>query len=200
MRLDLQVQSQLYVGLFERELHPWITRLSQGVRCVVDIGAGDGEYSLFGLAKTNADRVLAFEPSFEMCRRLRENVNHSPRPERLQIYQTAIGSTDTPTQTSVATLAQRVLVPCLLKMDIDGGEANVLRLASEHLLAINGLRWIVETHSKSLEDACAAIFTQAGYSVQTIPNAWWRRVIPEQRVSPHNRWLVALNESTELFF
>src|SRR5262245_5267272 len=61
--LDLSCQTQVYLGLAERETHPWIKRLSRGIASAVDIGAADGEYALYFLARTNAKRIYSFEPS-----------------------------------------------------------------------------------------------------------------------------------------
>ena len=48
-------------------------------------------------------------------------------------------------------LAPAIALPCLVKkVDIDGGEADLLRGAAALLQAAQ-VRWIVEIHSKSLE-------------------------------------------------
>src|SRR3989442_1787852 len=75
MHLDLRTQTQFYLGLFERELYPWVTRFATGVRNVVDIGAAQGEYTLFALLKTNAERVIAFEPSPQAVEHLQRNLD-----------------------------------------------------------------------------------------------------------------------------
>ncbi len=36
MELDLKTQFQFYLGTFERELYPWITSLSDGIRSPID--------------------------------------------------------------------------------------------------------------------------------------------------------------------
>ena len=46
MELNLQGQTQVYLGLFEREVHPWVTELSQGIHTAIDIGSAQGEYLL----------------------------------------------------------------------------------------------------------------------------------------------------------
>jgi predicted RNA methylase len=63
MELDLMCQTQLYLGLFERELYKWVAKLSTDINTAIDIGAGEGEYTLQLLAKTSAKKVFAFEPS-----------------------------------------------------------------------------------------------------------------------------------------
>src|SRR4051794_17444067 len=84
----------------------------------------------------------------------------------------------------------RLPVPILLKIDVDGGEIEVLRGAHQLLNSRQALL-VVETHSKQLEDACAGLLIDAGYDVRIARNGWYRCLIPEQRQSAHNRWLVA---------
>ena len=84
-----------------------------------------------------------------------------------------------------------------MKMDIDGGEAAVLNAAaSSGFLQMRPLRWIIETHSVSLEELCVSILESNGYRARIIPNAWWRTVVPELRVSEQNRWLAAVNDGS----
>jgi hypothetical protein len=196
MHLDLRTQTQFYLGLFERELHPWMVLFSKNVRSVVDIGAADGEYTLFALLKTNAERVMTFEPSSEAVEHLQRNLdaNGLADCDRLDLHARFVGSADSPSSISIDALCDSILTPCLLKMDIDGGEAELLGAASTRLLGVSGLPWVIETHSISLEKACASILRTHGYRTRIIPNAWWRALIPEQRVSEQNRWLVATND------
>jgi hypothetical protein len=76
-------------------------------------------------------------------------------------------------------------------MDVDGGEEEVLDGAGA-MLRTGQVRWLIETHSADLERACARRLTEHGYRVVLVRNAWWRALVPEQRPSSHNRWLVAL--------
>ena len=62
MELDLTNQMQFYVGLHERELYPWVVDFSRGIRTAIDVGAGEGEYSLYFGKKTSAERIYIFEP------------------------------------------------------------------------------------------------------------------------------------------
>ena|SRR2546428_2661464 len=80
--------------------------------------------------------------------------------------------------------------PILLKVDIDGGEANLLESA-EGCKYLQDLRWVIETHSKELEGQCIHWLRFHGYDTRIIRNAFWRCILPEQRPLAHNRWLVA---------
>src|SRR5260370_30011519 len=103
MCLDLRTQSQIYVGLFERELHPWVTRFSKGIRSVVDIGAAHGEYTLYALLKTSAERGIAFEPDRNVIEHLNRNLrsNGLEKSRKLDLHTTFLGSNNGPDRISV---------------------------------------------------------------------------------------------------
>jgi hypothetical protein len=191
MELDLRIQSQFYLGLFEREVYSWLHHLSRGIGTAIDIGAADGEYTLYFLTRTNAQRVLTFEPSSETRPRLLQNLmlNGMQRSPRLSLVSQFVGSNRSG-ETSLDMIMPLVSAPTLIKLDIDGGEVEVLRGATR-LLALPDTRWLIETHTQQLEDECIAILQKAGFETKVVPQAWWRLVVPEMRASAENRWLVA---------
>jgi hypothetical protein len=77
-----------------------------------------------------------------------------------------------------------------VKIDIDGGERDLLSNFPE-LLALSGLRWIIEVHSAELESDGLRMLRRNGYTARVIRNAWWRRITGEQRPLSLNRWIVA---------
>ena len=192
MSLSLQHQTQIYFGLFEREVHPWLVRLSGGIQTAIDIGADEGEHTLFFLRRTNAARVLAFEPNPESLPLLRENLRLNGLTEsgRLELSTSMVGPSDDASKVSLDSLVGSIWLPCFIKMDVDGAEVEILEGAAK-LKALSGIRWLIETHSKSLEDQCIAQLKAAGFETQIIRNAWWRALIPELRPIEHNRWLAA---------
>lgn len=62
LNLDLQHQTQVYLGLWERETYGYLRRAAEECEWMVDIGAGHGELCLFFLKRSGARRVIAFEP------------------------------------------------------------------------------------------------------------------------------------------
>ena len=46
------------------------------------------------------------------------------------------------------------------------------------------------------ERDCVAFLQSAGYRMKIISQGWWRAILPENRPSLHNRWLVAWKEPT----
>jgi hypothetical protein len=192
MGLSLRSQTQVYIGLFERETHPWLNRLSKGISTAIDIGVAEGEYTIYFLTKTKATKVFAFEPDVSCTSFLHENLalNGVDQSARLEISTRFVGASDTAQEIRLDSLAASVHVPCIAKMDVDGAEEQILR-GARTFNSLPGVRWLIETHSKELEVACEGILTAAGFHTRIIPNAWWRLFIPEMRPGAHNRWLAA---------
>jgi hypothetical protein len=195
MNLDLAYETQMFFGLAEREIHPALRKFSTDARTAVDVGAAFGEYVLFFLKRTPAKRVFAFEPEPQMRVPLHDNLelNGLQRDPRLQFSSQYVGTTNDERTTMLDSLVDQIEPPCIVKVDVDGAELKVLEGATR-LLSTKGIRWIIETHSKQLEDECVALFHSAGYDTHVIPNAWWRLFLPEQRPIEHNRWLLATKE------
>jgi hypothetical protein len=143
MALSLRHQSQIYLGLFEREVHPWLGQLTHGIRTAIDIGADSGEYTLFFLRRTDAEKVLAFEPNPEALPRLRENLqlNSLPESNRLELSAVMVGDSDGASKVSLDSLAGSMQLPCLIKMDVDGSEGEILKGAAK-LNSLGGVRWL----------------------------------------------------------
>lgn len=198
MELDLTCQAQLYLGIFEREVYKWARRLSTGINCAIDIGAGEGEYVIYFLARTTAKKIFAFEPSQIGQSRLISNLalNGLADDSRLNISAKFVGSSDGESTCTLNSLSPRILSPALIKIDVDGREVDILRGASG-LIDRSDIRWIVETHSQQLEEECIRIFKMAGYVATIVDNAWYRLFIPELRPIPQNRWLVAVRKTGE---
>lgn len=96
MELDFSFQTQLYLGLFEREMYPWLKEFSQGIHTAIDIGAGYGEYTLYFLTKTPAHQVFSFEPSRDMQECLFANLelNSLANDTRLHLSSKFVGRLD----------------------------------------------------------------------------------------------------------
>jgi hypothetical protein len=150
------------------------------------------------LLKTSAEHVFSFDPDPRAVACLQRNLesNGLQGSPKLSLSKTYVGSSNGPGRISADTLASSLVAPCFLKVDIDGGEGDLLRAASSRLLHMNQLRWIVETHSAALEQECNGILLSHGYVTRIVPNAWWRAIIPEQRPGEQNRWLIATNDGT----
>ena len=194
MELDFASKTQRYWGFDERELVKTFRRLIPTCQSLIDIGANDGYYTLAFL-KSSAQRIIACEP-YPAKEQLLVNVkaNGYDRDPRFHLEQRPVGLEEG--FVSIAELVKDLPAPIFLKVDIDGGEADLLKSAegSERLM---DLRWLIETHSKELEEQCIAWLEGHGYKTQIIPNARWRMILPEERLLEHNRWLVAVPRVVE---
>jgi hypothetical protein len=133
--------------------------------------------------------------AYRALRELEQNLalNDLAANERLKIDARMVGASIAQDWTTLDSLAASIVPPCLIKVDIDGGERDLLSGASR-CLALPGMRWIIEVHSKALEQDCLRALTEVGYHVEIVPNAWWRNVIPELRPGELNHWLVAYRD------
>jgi len=196
MDLDLEHQSQRWLGLQERELYGWLRRLSADVQTAVDVGANDGMYTLYFLARTPAAKVVAVEPDAGSRDLLHRNLalNGFADDSRLQVVQKFVGDSCDRECVTLDSLLPSLRLPCLVKVDIDGGELGLLRGAKD-LLGAGDVRWIIEVHSSKLESDCLQIVQEAGYRTTVVPNAWWRILLPELRPGELNRWFVAVRST-----
>lgn len=192
MDLDLKRQAQIYLGLYERELYPWLRRLGRDAASALDIGASDGPYSLYFLKRTNARAVYAFEPDPAARELLAANLqlNDLHTDPRMQLSGAPVGSGKTPGTIALDSLLGSIPLPCVAKVDVEGYEADVLEGAPA-LLAAGRVSWIIETHSRPLEQTCIRLLERHHLTVRVVSPAWWRFAVPEARPIPHNRWLVA---------
>ena len=191
LEMDLRHQTQLFLGLHEREVYRDLRALAGGIRSAVDIGAAEGEYALFFLIRTNALTVLAVEPAAELRDAMRRNADSNPHHRgQLKICPYFVGEVDDQERRTLDTIAGSLAGPCLVKVDVDGGEMDVLR-GAQAMLTRSDVRWLIETHSQELEQQCIEILSTTGHKSHVVRNAWWRIAIPENRPVTHNRWLVA---------
>jgi hypothetical protein len=196
MELDFAHHTQRWLGLQERELYGWFRRLSGGIRTAIDVGASEGMYTLYFLAKTPAERVLAFEPSADGLRQLKTNLalNGLDGDPRLEIVPKRVGSSANKERATLDSFAERIHQPCLVKVDIDGGEVSLLE-GARALLDSSETRWIVEVHSSALQKKCLEILRAANYRTLVVRNAWWRHFLPELRPGELNHWIIALPQT-----
>ena len=188
MELDLAHQSQRYWGLDERELVAAFRRLIPSCRSLIDVGANDGYYTMAFL-QSKAERVVACEPGPAMEQLLANaRANGYETGERFIAERRFVGACAD--CISIAELVRNLPRPIFLKVDIDGGELELLQSA-ESCDCLSDLHWLIETHSKELEEQCIEWLQSHGYKTRIIYNASWRVLLPEQRPIPHNRWLVA---------
>ncbi len=190
--LDFAHHTQRWLGLQERELNGWFRRLSGGIRTAMDVGANDGLYTLYFLAKTPAQRVFAFEPASDSIEQMKKNLalNGFENDPRFVLVTQMVGAVASGQSVTLDSYLDRIQFPCLVKVDIDGGEVLLLEGARQ-LLASKGVYWIIEVHSPALQEKCLEILRLANYRAVVVRNAWWRHLVPELRPGELNQWIVA---------
>lgn len=195
LELDYSCQSQVVFGLAEREVMGHLKRLCRSIGTAVDIGVGDGEYAIYFLLRTNARKVYAIEPSESAWRTIPRNLdmNGLSGDPRFQGIRGFAGERPEGETVRLDDVLDGAEGPIFVKVDVDGGEGEVLR-GARLLLDRTDVRWLVETHSPGLEREVMDILAAQGYKTKIIRNAWWRWFVPERRQSPHNRWCVAWKE------
>lgn len=193
---------EYWLGLYESELAHWLRRFCRpGTRCV-DVG---GHYAYYALtfAKLTQAPVYSYEPNPDAVARSRRNLALNPTlAELIELRSVGVGSRSGP---GLVTLDADLLPAArrtedtawLLKIDVDGPEAEVLGGAADFLADIRP-HVIVETHWQGLEDACGCLLVEAGYSPRVVTQ---RKLFPGDRswppgASTHNRWLVAAGSAT----
>jgi hypothetical protein len=184
--IDPACETLLWLGLYERETYPWLRKEGRKARTGIDVGAGHGELTLWLLRHRSMKQVYAFEPDAQRWAKFEANLAANPLDPDISLelsHEFFMGSKAKET-------VQKAQEPILLKIDIDGGEYDLLRELQEELRN-KDVHILLEVHSMELNEKCRVLLEGIDYKVSEIPMAWWRKFIPEQRPLGFNQWLVA---------
>lgn len=195
MRIDLHSASLIWLGLYEKETHQALRSLIHGCRSFIDLGAGHGELVCYLLRYQPGAPVIAVEPDPTALGYLMGAVrlNHTDIPGTLSVLSFYCGTGGPKPNKSLSDIARDLPTstrPTLVKIDVDGPEADILAESSAWI-EINRPRFFIETHSPDAESRIIELLTSFRYEVTIIHPAWWRRFLPEYRPITHNRWLCA---------
>ncbi len=190
LSLDPSCEMGLWLGTYEAETTPWLRRAGSTARSLVDVGAGYGELTVWGLKQPRMERVLAYDPKPERWPVFRENLalNGLTGDPRLLASEDWFLGADDPA--AAERLFAELPEPVLVKIDVDGGEEIILE-RMRRVLFSRRLLLLVETHSPELDAACHDLLRDDGYRVHRITPAWWRCLVREQRPIGFNQWIVA---------
>lgn len=183
--LDLHHELRLYFGIYERELGPSFRRLLRPGMKSFDIGGRDGYTALAIAARTGAD-VLSFESDPQAAASMRQVFERNAHPVRA--VNAFVGANDGDSSITVDRAAGEYFVPDFIKVDVEGGEADVLAGAA-HTLEGRRPALIVEVHGTGSEAACREILARHRYGVEAVDRARW---FAEHRPLAHNRWLACV--------
>jgi len=172
LHVDLSCEKYYWLGTHEERVQEILAREVRAGSVVYDIGAHAGFFSLLSSRLAGADgRVLAFEPRAENIERLRRNiaansagnvevvpaaasdrageapfVMHASTLEGYLAADGEISAARVRTETIDALVAGGMTPPDLMKIDVEGAEAAVIRGAARTIDAYRPLM-LIEVHS-----------------------------------------------------
>lgn len=191
LNLNPQHQTQVYLGLWERETHQHLKSVLSDCDWMVDVGAGQGELCLLFLKRSPAKRVIAFEPKVSNSAIIETNLaaNGEQSNHAISVSNKFVGTDNDTTHVALDDLRLNKRLRGFIKIDVDSYELDVLR-SGERLLSSGNIDLLIETHSEQLENECIEWLERRGYQCMILNNAWWRLIAPERRPRvDQNRWL-----------
>lgn len=192
--LNLHHQFAVFIGIHERPLYSYIKKyITPGAVCY-DIGASCGEFTMAFAQLAQNGVVYAFEPQNIYLEMFPETIKRNPHiKSAIHIYDYFVGSNHRPEEqhVNIDGLVEKMGLtpPTLIKIDIDGGEHDLL-LGASRTIAKYRPKMIVEVHSFALEEKCQNFLHEHGYSI-TIVNPETILGWKERRLTELNRWICA---------
>lgn len=191
--LDPMHKTQFILGLAEAEISRVFKKFTRTSDIFFDIGAASGYYSLIYRKWNKTGEIHLFEPDSMFLDIQRKYFEMNGFTDEFHQHNHFVGNTENTSTLTMDGMVYRLNLQdkkLFFKIDVDGGEVEVLRGAHKTLLQSN-CKLIIETHSLPLEEECISMLQALGYTVRVIKNAWWRFVVEEIRPIDHNRWLSA---------
>jgi hypothetical protein len=196
LEVDRASTLHVYLGTAELEIARYLRHFARPGYRTFDVGSNNGYYAL-ALSRLTGAEAAAFEMADRELQRIRRNVaRNPPMDRRVQVVDAYVCATVDPAQRAdtLDHLAERLFVPDVVKIDVEGGEAAVLG-GAQRILADRRPHVVIETHGPELERGCAELLASHGYRPVVVSQ---RRVLREGRPNPHNRWLVAAGSDAKL--
>ena len=191
MQIDADSKAQRILGLDEKEIQSDFKKYAVKADYFFDIGASDGYYSLIYKKLNTPGKIFAFEVKEDLTLEMEKNfsINHFDFKD-VSLIKKFVSNFEDEKHTSIDTVFTSKGKNLFFKIDVDGGEMEVLN-GLKNTIANNNCFFIIETHTKKLEEDCLAFIQNCAYSTTIIDNAFWRTIIPEDRPIEHNRWFSA---------
>jgi hypothetical protein len=184
--LDPNENAQRILGMAEAEVAASFRRGVRQCAKYIELGASDGYYCAVARRENSAAPMIAFEPQKRFESIARENFERNGLSTENYDWRVDLGGT-TENPLSEALDGDG---PFFIKIDIDGGELEALRSTDGILERFKGTL-LVEVHSPQLKSQCLEFLTKHGFLCSCISQAWWRRIVPEERPLQLNEWIVA---------
>jgi len=178
-------------GLYEHELNDWLERCLPNVSRVIDVGANDG-YFTFGCAaafkRLGIDaEIIAIEAQSQHVAQLRASMARSANA-RIEIIHALAGSAESGDTITLDSLGIADPRRTLIKIDVEGAEADVIAGAARWLNPSN--YFLIEVHSAPLLAHLLSAFSNRGVHVDRVDQQplWW---LGREHRDADNWWLVS---------
>jgi hypothetical protein len=186
------------LGIYERELNPWLQKALRRVTRVIDVGANDG-YFTFGCAAAfrrlaKRGEILSFEPQQQHMDTLQNSLTKQPiGATKIRLLQALVGCEVGSGITTLDAICWNTGEPAcrtgtLIKIDVEGAELEVLRGASSWLRRTN--YFVIEVHEESLLECVERLFAAQGLRLNRV-NQRPLPLIGREMRSERNWWLVS---------
>lgn len=190
MHIDVSSKTQRIIGLDELEIQKPFEKYSKLSSYFFDIGASDGYYSLLYRKFNSEGMIYLFEAQTRFKIEQEEHFRLNGFKIDYQHYDKFVSNLDNDKNISIDTLFQKKNETLFFKIDVDGGELDVLN-GMKNTAIQNNCYFIIETHTKQLEIDCLNFLQALGYKTKIIDQGWYRVFIKENRPIEHNRWFLA---------
>jgi FkbM family methyltransferase len=180
---------RLWLGSYEPIKMSFAAALARGGDIVFDIGANVGIYTLLFSERVGpTGQVVAFEPLPENLAYLKRHLelNHITNAKVVgEAITSVVGSSKfnasdpctgrlesggrlTVKTTTIDTFVNLTgLIPSLLKIDVEGAEAEVLKGAADTLRKF-APQLLLATHSPAVHQSCSELLTRHGYRIEEL--------------------------------
>lgn len=157
-RIDFHSQTQLYLGLWERETYSYIYKAARRAVWAVDIGAGRGELVVYLLLRSEAKKVYAIEPEQTEINAIYDHlgINGLPNDKQVAVVKKFVGTSAREDYLALDDLDVDLDKQGFVKIDVDGAEFDVLD-SGRKILSRGKLDMLIETHSADLEKQCIQV-------------------------------------------
>jgi FkbM family methyltransferase len=176
LMIDLHEDTQVWRGVYEQELQSWLVEKVKAGAVCLDVGAAEGVFTvLMSKLAGPTGQVFAFEPSAR-GERIQENLelNKQYSKSKVEIIHAFAGRSDAPVESAdgIPTVGIDQLLAArgikhldVVKIDVDGGELNVLEGLRSSLMQHHP-HLTVEVHSPELLEGVLKFVEPLGYTMR----------------------------------
>lgn len=190
---SLRSGTRQILGVYEREVTPYLRRYVKSADCCYDIGSADGYYAFACARLARPGEVFCFDIDENAVGRLRDLVARNSHlgsrvnPNWIRLGAAPVSENHTSLDALINERGWKP--PDVIKLDVEGDEFEILN-GAVRVLREHHPRLIIEVHSLDLEQACDRLLRDLGYRTTIVNNS---PALAERAFRPiaHNQWLCA---------